>query len=209
MSLLDFLVLLLVAGICGGLAQAIAGYSPGWVPGLDCLGIHGRTAWACGWRGSWACRNSSRCRSASTASPWSGRSSAHAVFVAVLGFLSGRGGRPAAVKQRAINTTAQSAKVAKEGGWKKRTATGRMYSASRVSLPAQLRQFLTEPIFARTSQILRYLPPTPYFLPFSFFPLSPPLVHPPAGREPVGSAVQLDSGRLVAEILEYPTAVAE
>ena len=41
MSLVDFLLLLIVAGICGGLGQAIAGYSPAGCLGSIALGFIG------------------------------------------------------------------------------------------------------------------------------------------------------------------------
>jgi len=48
MTILDVVVLLIIAGVCGALGQAISGFSRGGLPGVDCPGICWRGA-GCGW----------------------------------------------------------------------------------------------------------------------------------------------------------------
>jgi uncharacterized membrane protein YeaQ/YmgE (transglycosylase-associated protein family) len=91
MSLLEFLLLLLIAGLCGGLGQAIAGYSRGGFLGAIVLGFIGALL------GTWISRALSLPEyfvvdiggEAKFPILWSVIGAA--LFVAVLGFMSRRG----------------------------------------------------------------------------------------------------------------------
>ena len=55
MTVVSLLLLLLVAGVCGSVGQAIAGYSRGGCLVSIALGFIG-APWECGWRARWLTR---------------------------------------------------------------------------------------------------------------------------------------------------------